>query len=338
MFRFYAPQMWQLIDKERFGPAFGAALGQRARKGAKDETAAPDDQGEAWGAETAPIPLPPDAAQHARAVRLRTGDRFSLFDGEGNEVLCELSFARRRDAEFAPLRRIEARTESPLRCVVVQAVCADDKMDWALQKGTELGAAAFAPFLAQRGALKLDAARLAKKRERYAKIVASACEQCGRSRLPPVAEPLPMERALAQLGQLERQAERLGLGAGRADEPGLKAKAGMEAREKTATEEEDGERNEGTGREGGETKPLRLMLDPRAAHRLDDLPSRARLCSILIGPEGGFEREETALAVERFGFTALRLGPRVLRTETAAMALLACLQMRWGDLSEPAAD
>ena len=337
MFRFYAPQMWQLIDKERFGPAFGAAAGQRARKGEMGETAALDDQGEAWGTETAPIPLPPDAAQHARAVRLRPGDRFSLFDGEGNEVLCELSFARRRDAEFAPLRRIEARAESPLRCVVVQAVCADDKMDWALQKGTELGAAAFAPFLAQRGALKLDAARLAKKRERYAKIVASACEQCGRNLLPPVAEPLPMERALAQLGRIERQAERLGLGAGRATEPGLKAKIGMKAGEETAAEEEYGEGNGGTGGEEKNAKPLRLMLDPRAAHRLDDLPSRARLCSILIGPEGGFEREETALAVERFGFTALRLGPRVLRTETAAMALLACLQMRWGDLSEPAA-
>jgi len=74
---------------------------------------------------------------------------------------------------------------------------------------------------------------------------------------------------------------------------------------------------------------LRILMSPHAVQRLADL-TRPSAVTLMAGPEGGFTEVETAFAVKR-GFVALRLGPRVLRTETAALAALAALNTRWGD-------
>lgn len=76
---------------------------------------------------------------------------------------------------------------------------------------------------------------------------------------------------------------------------------------------------------------LRLLLAPGAALRVSELEPPAAGVILLAGPEGGFTEGETTDA-ERAGFRGLRLGPRVLRTETAAVAALAVLQARWGDI------
>jgi len=75
---------------------------------------------------------------------------------------------------------------------------------------------------------------------------------------------------------------------------------------------------------------LRLLLSPTGATRLRDLPRPAASIVLLAGPEGGFTPEEEA-AARHCSFTPVRLGPRVLRTETAAVAALAALQALWGD-------
>jgi len=76
---------------------------------------------------------------------------------------------------------------------------------------------------------------------------------------------------------------------------------------------------------------LRLFLDPHGSKRLRELPLPQGPVCLLAGPEGGFAEHERAAALQA-GFTALRLGPRVLRTETAALAALAAIQAVWGDL------
>jgi len=80
----------------------------------------------------------------------------------------------------------------------------------------------------------------------------------------------------------------------------------------------------------GEAGALRLLLSPAGATRLRDLPRPAAFIVLLAGPEGGFTPEEEA-AARHCSFTPVRLGPRVLRTETAAVAALAALQALWGD-------
>ncbi len=81
-----------------------------------------------------------------------------------------------------------------------------------------------------------------------------------------------------------------------------------------------------TGSSGG----LNLLLDPAAERGAGDLPRPAGKISLVIGPEGGFSESEIGLA-RRAGFTSLRLGPRILRTETAALAAVSALQTLWGD-------
>jgi 16S rRNA (uracil1498-N3)-methyltransferase len=76
---------------------------------------------------------------------------------------------------------------------------------------------------------------------------------------------------------------------------------------------------------------VRLLLSPSAARRIEDVPRSAGGATVLIGPEGGLSDEEQALA-EAAGYTAVNLGPRVLRTETAAIAALTLLQREFGDL------
>jgi 16S rRNA (uracil1498-N3)-methyltransferase len=75
-----------------------------------------------------------------------------------------------------------------------------------------------------------------------------------------------------------------------------------------------------------------LLLDPRAEHSLTDLPEQATALTLLIGPEGGLSAAERCAAYQA-GYQGLRLGPRVLRTETAALTAIAALQARWGDLA-----
>ena len=76
---------------------------------------------------------------------------------------------------------------------------------------------------------------------------------------------------------------------------------------------------------------MRLLLSPSATRRIEDVPRPAGGATVLIGPEGGLSDEEQA-AAQAAGFTAVNLGPRVLRTETAAIATLTLLQREFGDL------
>jgi 16S rRNA (uracil1498-N3)-methyltransferase len=81
----------------------------------------------------------------------------------------------------------------------------------------------------------------------------------------------------------------------------------------------------------GKGVPTRLLLSPAAALRIDDVPRPVARITVLIGPEGGLAEAEQEAAVAA-GFTAVRLGPRVLRTETAAIAALTLLQRQFGDV------
>jgi 16S rRNA (uracil1498-N3)-methyltransferase len=80
-----------------------------------------------------------------------------------------------------------------------------------------------------------------------------------------------------------------------------------------------------------DTNSLRLILDPESDHSLGDIPEPGGALSLLCGPEGGFSRDEVQIALRK-GYTGVRLGPRVLRTETAAVAALSACQILWGDL------
>lgn len=223
------------------------------------------------------IELPPVGAAHlAKVLRARSGDALVLFNGDGREFAATIESVRGSRVSAAIGEGLAIERESPLAVTLVQCVPRGDRMDLVVQKTTELGVSRIAPVLSQRSVVRLDSHQSDSKAAHWRAVAISACEQCGRNRLPLIDAPRPLIAHLA-------------------DAPGIGA---------------------------------RLLLDPDAA---GPLPPIEHSVEIAIGPEGGFSDEELE-AFRVTGFVGVRLGPRVLRTETAAIAAVTWLQSRFGDL------
>jgi 16S rRNA (uracil1498-N3)-methyltransferase len=223
--------------------------------------------------------LPEEAAHHAiHVLRLRTGDALTLFDGLGGEYACRIAALERLRVSVDVLAHHALERESPLDVTLVQGVSAGEKMDFTVQKATELGVAAVQPLLAARSTGRIAGERAAQKRAHWQRVAIAACEQCGRNRVPAVQAPLTLEEYCRSAAPA-----------------------------------------------GG------LLLSPEARLGLRDAAARLKgAATIAVGPEAGFAADEEAMLAEA-GFVPVRLGPRVLRTETAALAALAALNALAGD-------
>jgi 16S rRNA (uracil1498-N3)-methyltransferase len=138
------------------------------------------------------IELQGDAATHLRVLRLRAGNPLILFDGRGGEYAAELLAAERRHVRVRVLEHRDVERESPLRLTLVQGISKGDRMDWTIQKAVELGVARILPVFTERSVVNLKGNRLEKKATHWRGIIRSACEQCGRNRLPELLDPLPL--------------------------------------------------------------------------------------------------------------------------------------------------
>lgn len=133
-----------------------------------------------------------------RVLKLRSGDAFVLFNGDGFDYAAELRSVK-RDAVTARINtRLPAVAESPLRLTLVQAVGKGDRMDYSLQKATELGVAQVQPVFTARTEVRLKGARLEKRMAHWRGVLVSACEQSGRATLPLLGDALSLEDWLAQ--------------------------------------------------------------------------------------------------------------------------------------------
>jgi len=134
----------------------------------------------------AEVELPPNVVRHVAARRLRAGDAVTLFNGEGGEFAAQISLAGREQlhARISAWRDIER--ESPLRIDLALGISGGERMDYALQKAAELGAWAIRPVATERSVVKLDSERADRRLAHWRGVVAAACEQCGRNRLPKV--------------------------------------------------------------------------------------------------------------------------------------------------------
>ncbi|MBS0431337.1 MAG: 16S rRNA (uracil(1498)-N(3))-methyltransferase [Proteobacteria bacterium] len=136
------------------------------------------------------IVLPQQAAAHvARVLRLRTGDPLILFDGDGHDYASELAGVSPRSVHVRVLSAHRAAGESPLRITLAQALARGEKMDWIIQKATELGAAAIVPLVTERSEVKLEGARADKRASHWRGVAIGACEQSGRARVPGILAP-----------------------------------------------------------------------------------------------------------------------------------------------------
>jgi 16S rRNA (uracil1498-N3)-methyltransferase len=143
------------------------------------------------------VMLPEAAAAHvARVLRLRPGARLVLFDGSGADFPAEISDVAGSRVRARIDERVEGLRESPLAVTLVQAVSRGERMDWTLQKATELGVRRIQPVFAARSVVRLDERQGERRLRHWQAVVASACEQCGRSVLPVVEPPLELARYL----------------------------------------------------------------------------------------------------------------------------------------------
>jgi len=219
--------------------------------------------------------LPADRAHYlARVLRRSAGDAVQLFDGSGFEYLGELVLSGKTlQAELKQCLAGLAR--ETLAIYLGQGLSRGERMDWVIQKATELGASSITPIITERCEVQLKGERSEKRLSHWRQIAISACEQCGRSYLPQINPPQSLKSWLAET-----------------------------------------------------CADLKLVLSPQSASALPN--ARPASLALLIGAEGGLTGDEIEQA-QTAGFQSLQLGPRILRTETAAVAALAVAQQRFGD-------
>ena len=149
--------------------------------------------------------LPEAAARHAIAVlRLGVGDALSLFNGSGGEYRAILTAANKREARARVTGFDAIERESPLQIVLALGIASGDRMDYSLQKATELGVHAIQPLATERSVVRLAGDRAERRQQHWQQVVASACEQCGRNRIPAVAPVQPYYTFLAQVDRSKR--------------------------------------------------------------------------------------------------------------------------------------
>nr|WP_314627349.1 16S rRNA (uracil(1498)-N(3))-methyltransferase [uncultured Noviherbaspirillum sp.] len=136
----------------------------------------------------ATIALPDHVAHHLQVLRLETGAQVTLFDGRGGEYAATLAHLEKRRADAEIKLFIPREAELPQAITLAQALPEGSKMDWIVEKAVELGATAIQPLAAQRCVVRLSAERAAKKATHWQGIIVAAAEQCGRNRLPHLAD------------------------------------------------------------------------------------------------------------------------------------------------------
>jgi len=138
----------------------------------------------------------PEVHHIKKVLRLGPGDIITLLDGCGNFWDSRIESLTGETVNCQVLRRGLAGGEPPLRVVLVQGLAKGDRMDTVIQKGTELGAAAFWPVFCKRSVVRLDAAKKASRLERWQRIAVGAAKQCRRALVPEVLEPVDWSTAL----------------------------------------------------------------------------------------------------------------------------------------------
>lgn len=225
------------------------------------------------------LDLPAPLVRHAQVRRLQPGDALVLFDGRGGEWRARVHAMGRQAVSVELQAHVAIERELDVGVTLAVGMPANERMDWLVEKATELGVAALQPLLCARSVLRLQGERAERRCAHWQALAVAAAEQSGRTRVPQL---LPVRSLGEMLAVLPRQ----------------------------------------------HSTDQRWLLAPQAGDR-PARPARTacgQALLVLSGPEGGFDDEEQAAAVAA-GFQPLTLGARVLRAETAPLALLAWLAL-----------
>ncbi|HHU70024.1 MAG TPA: 16S rRNA (uracil(1498)-N(3))-methyltransferase [Thermoanaerobacterales bacterium] len=222
-----------------------------------------------------------------KTLRLKKGQKIHIFDGTGIDYFCEIQSIQKNLVEVNILDKYTSYTNPPIDVTIFQCLPKANKMDFIIQKTTELGISTIVPVISDRTVVKIESEKkLYARVERWKKIALEACKQSNRSYIPNIYKILSFEDCFNTEMITNSQL-------------------------------------------------LIVLWEEEKAKNLKDILRQnknglKRVC-FFIGPEGGFIKEEVDLIIQRGGIAA-SLGPRILRTETAAITVLSILMYELGDL------
>jgi 16S rRNA (uracil1498-N3)-methyltransferase len=223
-----------------------------------------------------------EARHIQRVLRLKKGDEIVLFDGKGMEYWGAIESQRLHRITVKIRKTGTPRRESSIDVILGQALLKGNKMEYVLQKNTEMGVSAFFPFISSRTIPILGRGQDERKWNRWKRIVVESAKQCGRI-IPPRVEGI---RDLGSILELSFHDF---------------VKLILWEKEEISLKE-----------------------------RMREIDTKSGKVLLLVGPEGGFCEEEICAAKGK-GFITVGLGPRILRSETAGVAMLSILQYEFGD-------
>ena len=146
--------------------------------------------------------LPANAARHVQVLRMQPGQSMTLFNGEGGEWDATITRMVRSEVE-ALIGAHHATDREPMRAVhLAVGMPANDRMDWLIEKATELGVASVQPLHTAHGVLRLSGERAAKKQAHWQSVAVAACEQCGGNRVPRIHPVRDLAEWLPAIGSL----------------------------------------------------------------------------------------------------------------------------------------
>ena len=219
-----------------------------------------------------------------RVLRLKLDDLVVGFDNTGMEYTAVIQKIEDNSVTCRILRSDHPDVEAHTSVYLVAGLSKGEKMEWVIQKGTELGMEGLVPLRTKRSIMHLEGSKAQVRVVRWQKIAAEASKQSHRVQEPKIFEVCDWKDLAEQLP------------------------AGVQW-----------------------LIPYEEELTQRFASALEKMDAK-RPIAILIGPEGGFDPSEVAFAQEKLGAKSVSLGPRILRTETAALATLTMVLAHFGDL------
>lgn len=206
-----------------------------------------------------------------KVLRMRAGDHVTVFNGEGGEYAATLADVGKRSVSVELLSFSEENRTPKLNVTLALPLIKGERMDYAIQKGTEMGARHFHLLQCERSDVRLNGEREAKKMAHFQQVAISACEQCGMNIVPTFHGITALNDFLSET-----------------------------------------------------TADLRLIAHPGLTAITSNTLGSATELTLLTGPEGGFSHDELEQAAQQ-DFIPFTLGSRVLRAETAPVALLSAL-------------
>jgi len=224
-----------------------------------------------------------EAKHLSKVLRIKEGEKVLVLDGLGSSYLIQLEEVAEEGVRGRILEEISLASEPPLEVTLVQSILKGEKMDWVVQKATELGITRFVPLVSDRTIVKLNPAKALDRQKRWEKIAQEAVKQCGRALVPEIAPVKTLEEVIKEFAEGELVI---------------------------------------LPWEGEQAQGLKEVLEES---------SQPQKVSFFIGPEGGFSQEEVEKA-QRAGAKVVSLGPRILRAETAALAVSSIILYTLGDL------